>query len=92
MTTYSKEARRAFLIGIRNPQNAPRLSPAVNAVIDYLKEHECVPLSQLLAVGLAASDIQEQTLRAKLMEAVVAGFITQDPVISLVDWPEPSTT
>lgn len=68
------DARR-FLTNALNPDNAPRLAPALRAALDYLLAHGTVPYSAVLAEMLRASDLAVKTCDNQIRNAVECGYL-----------------
>lgn len=95
---------RAFLIKALDPENAPRLSPALLAVRGHLADGRWHSLISTLAAGIQASDIAVKTTENLIRRAAKAGFLewrgeyrrawrgrkSQDSrQVRLIEWPDP---
>jgi hypothetical protein len=67
--------RRRFLVGVLSDDRAPRLAPAMRAIRCRLLTGGWVPYADLIAAGLAGSQVKYDTLVTQIHGLVAAGFV-----------------
>lgn len=72
-----REDVRRFLRGACDPQVAPRLAPALLAMLAMLADRRWHPWAEVLAVGLRDTDIAVRTLEARVSQAVGLGWLAR---------------
>ena len=85
---------RNYLLRTADPERAPRMAPAVQAMRRLLIQHQSVSYARMVEVALAAGDLKRSTISAWLCNAKNAGLVkmtgtprTPSYRVRIADWP-----
>lgn len=70
-----KEDKRKFILQAMNPENAPRLAPALQALRVLLLDGQWHAWSQCVATMLRAGDLAVKTVDTQMRNALYTGLI-----------------